>query len=73
MKKQIAALILAAIPMFGFAAEGAYPLDKVSIDLTDKAALQDGAQPLQTIAWVAMVLSSNVMSVLRLTWVSVKS
>ena len=44
MKKQIAALILAAIPMFGFAADGAYPLDKVSIDLTDKAALQDGAQ-----------------------------
>ena len=44
MKKQIAALILAAIPMFGFAAEGAYPLDKVSIDLTDKAAMQDGAR-----------------------------
>ena len=44
MKKQIAALLLAAIPMFGFAADGAYPLDKVSIDLTDKAALQDGAQ-----------------------------
>ncbi|QEY59660.1 cytochrome c1 [Pseudomonas sp. C27(2019)] len=44
MKKQIAALILAAIPMFGFAAGGAYPLDKVSIDLTDKAAMQDGAK-----------------------------
>ncbi len=29
MKKQIAALILAAIPMFGFAAGGAYPLDSV--------------------------------------------
>ena len=27
MKKQIAALILAAIPMCGFAAGGAYPLE----------------------------------------------
>ena len=44
MKKQIAALILAAIPMFGFAAAGEYPLDSVSIDLTDKAAMQDGAK-----------------------------
>ncbi|MDY0248960.1 MAG: cytochrome c1 [Pseudomonas sp.] len=44
MKKQIAALILAAIPMFGFAAGGEYPLDSVSIDLTDKAAMQDGAK-----------------------------
>ena len=44
MKKQIAALILAVIPMFGFAAGGAYPLDKVSIDLADKAAMQDGAK-----------------------------
>ncbi len=42
MKKQIAALLLAAIPMFGFAAT--YPLDSVSIDLTDKAAMQDGAK-----------------------------
>ena len=42
MKKQIAALLLAAIPMFGFAAD--YPLDSVSIDLSDKAALQDGAR-----------------------------
>lgn len=42
MKKQIAALLLAAIPMFGFAAS--YPLDSVSIDLSDKAALQDGAK-----------------------------
>ncbi|HZJ94635.1 MAG TPA: cytochrome c1 [Thiopseudomonas sp.] len=41
MKKKIIALLFAAIPTFGFAA---YPLDKVSIDLTDKAALQDGAQ-----------------------------
>jgi len=44
MKKQIAALLLAAIPMFGFAAAGEYPLDNVSIDLTDKAAMQDGAK-----------------------------
>lgn len=44
MKKQIAALLLAAIPMFGFAAGGTYPLDSVSIDLTDKAAMQDGAK-----------------------------
>ncbi|MDY7218297.1 cytochrome c1 [Denitrificimonas sp. JX-1] len=44
MKKQIAALLLAALPLFGFAAGGAYPLDSVKIDLTDKAALQDGAQ-----------------------------
>ena len=51
MKKQIAALILAAIPMFGFAADGAYPLDKVSIDLTDKAAMQDGAKLLHGLPW----------------------
>ena len=44
MKKQIAALLLAAIPMFGFAAVGEYPLDNVSIDLTDKVAMQDGAK-----------------------------
>ena len=44
MKKQIAALLLAALPMFGFAAGGAYPLDSVKIDLSDKAALQDGAR-----------------------------
>ncbi len=42
MKKKIVALIFAALPMFGFAADGAYPLDKVNIDLTDKAAMQDG-------------------------------
>ncbi|HUH57258.1 MAG TPA: cytochrome c1, partial [Pseudomonadales bacterium] len=44
MKKQIVTLLLAALPMFGFAAGGAYPLDSVSIDLTDKAAMQDGAR-----------------------------
>lgn len=41
MKKQIAALILAALPVFGFAATSV-PLDHVQIDLKDKAALQDG-------------------------------
>ena len=44
MKKHIIALLFAAIPTFGFAAAGAYPLDSVSIDLSDKAALQDGAR-----------------------------
>lgn len=44
MKKQIAALLIAALPMLGFAQDGPYPLDKVSIDLTDKAAMQDGLQ-----------------------------
>lgn len=42
MKKQFAALILALVPAFGFAAGPTVPLDKVEIDLTDKAALQDG-------------------------------
>lgn len=42
MKKQIVALIFAALPLFGFAAEGAWPMDKVETDLTDKAAMQDG-------------------------------
>lgn len=40
MKKTIAALIMAALPVFGFAQD--YPLDKIDIDLTDKAAMQDG-------------------------------
>ena len=42
MKKQFAALILALVPAFGFAAGGGAHLDKVDIDLTDKVALQDG-------------------------------
>ncbi len=42
MKKQVAALILALVPAFGFAAGPSVALDKVQIDLTDKAALQDG-------------------------------
>ncbi|CAD5106822.1 cytochrome c1 [Zestomonas carbonaria] len=44
MKKQFAALILALLPAFSFGAAGNYPLDKVDIDLADKAALQDGAR-----------------------------
>jgi len=42
MKKQFAALILAILPAFTFAAGPEAPLDKVDIDLTDKAAMQDG-------------------------------
>mgnify|MGYP003475529296 CR=1 FL=1 len=37
MKKQFAALILAILPAFSFAAGPAVELDKVDIDLTDKA------------------------------------
>lgn len=42
MKKIIATLLVSALPLFGHAAAGNYPLDKVNIDLTDKAAMQDG-------------------------------
>ncbi|CAM5618589.1 Cytochrome c1 OS=Stutzerimonas stutzeri OX=316 GN=CXK95_02920 PE=4 SV=1 [Stutzerimonas stutzeri] len=42
MKKQFAALILAILPVFAFAAGTEPHLDKVEIDLTDKAAMQDG-------------------------------
>lgn len=45
MKKQIFALILAALPAFASAAAvNEYPNDHVVIDLKDKAALQDGAK-----------------------------
>ncbi|MCC6074674.1 cytochrome c1 [Pseudomonas sp. GCM10022188] len=45
MKKQIAALIFAVLPAFAFASGGEnVHLDKVDVDLTDKAALQDGAR-----------------------------
>lgn len=44
MKKQFAALILALLPTFSFAAATNYPLEKANVDLTDKAALQDGAR-----------------------------
>ncbi len=38
-------MILAFLPVFGFAATEAGPeLDRVDIDLTDKAAMQDGAR-----------------------------
>lgn len=42
MKKQLAALIFAILPAFSFAAGVEPDLDKVDIDLTDKAAMQDG-------------------------------
>ncbi|MDV7209695.1 cytochrome c1 [Azotobacter beijerinckii] len=42
MKKQFAALIFAILPAFSFAAGAEPELDKVDIDLTDKAAMQDG-------------------------------
>ncbi|MBP5107659.1 cytochrome c1, partial [Pseudomonas protegens] len=45
MKKLFAVLILAAMPVLSFAAEHGGPeLEKVDIDLADKAALQDGAR-----------------------------
>ena len=45
MKKQIFALILAALPVFASAAAvNEYPNDPVVVDLADKAALQDGAK-----------------------------
>ncbi|MBF0675439.1 cytochrome c1 [Pseudomonas sp.] len=42
MKKLFAALILSVLPVASFAAAVNVQLDKVDIDLTDKAALQDG-------------------------------
>ncbi|MEX6502359.1 cytochrome c1 [Pseudomonas zhanjiangensis] len=43
MKKLFAAFIIAALPAFSFAAGGhGVELDQVEIDLTDKAAMQDG-------------------------------
>ncbi|MBA1202475.1 cytochrome c1 [Pseudomonas capeferrum] len=44
MKKLIAVLILAVMPVLSFAADHGFELDKVDIDLADKAALQDGAR-----------------------------
>lgn len=45
MKKQIAALLIAVMPTFAFAAGGSdVHLDSIDVDLTDKAALQDGAR-----------------------------
>ncbi len=42
MKKLFAAFIIAALPVFTFANEAGVHLDQVDIDLTDKAAMQDG-------------------------------
>lgn len=42
MKKQLAAFVLAILPAFSFAAGVNVKLDRVDIDLTDKAAMQDG-------------------------------
>lgn len=42
MKKLFAALMFSVLPFTAMAAGPAIPLDKVDIDLTDKAAMQDG-------------------------------
>ncbi|KPA95709.1 MULTISPECIES: cytochrome c1 [Pseudomonas] len=45
MKKLFAVLLLAALPVLSFAAEHGGPeLEKVDIDVSDKAAMQDGAR-----------------------------
>ena len=44
MKKLFAVLILAALPVFSFAAEHGAELESVDIDVSDKAAMQDGAR-----------------------------
>ncbi|KRW62745.1 cytochrome c1 [Pseudomonas sp. TTU2014-080ASC] len=44
MKKLFAAFVIAALPAFALGAASTIPLDKVDIDLTDKAAMQDGAR-----------------------------
>jgi len=44
MKKLIAVFLLAVMPAFSYAAETGLTLDKVDIDLADKAAMQDGAR-----------------------------
>ncbi len=44
MKKLFAVLMLAVMPVFSSAAEQGVQLDKVDIDVSDKAALQDGAR-----------------------------
>ena len=44
MKKLFAVLMLAMMPALSFAAEQGVQLDKVDIDVSDKAALQDGAR-----------------------------
>ena len=44
MKKLFAAFVIAALPALALGAASNYPLDKVDIDLRDKAAMQDGAR-----------------------------
>lgn len=44
MKKLFAAFVIAAMPALALGAASNYPLDKVDIDLSDKAAMQDGAR-----------------------------
>ena len=44
MKKLLAVLMLVALPVVSFASEQGVQLDKVDIDVSDKAALQDGAR-----------------------------
>jgi ubiquinol-cytochrome c reductase cytochrome c1 subunit len=44
MKKVLSLIVLLAVNGLVFAAGGAYPLDSVSIDLSDKASLQRGAK-----------------------------
>jgi ubiquinol-cytochrome c reductase cytochrome c1 subunit len=44
MKKLFAALVIAAMPVLALANTVGFELDKADIDLTDKAALQDGAR-----------------------------
>jgi len=42
MKKLLVAFVLAALPLLSFAAEHGAELEKVDIDVSDKAAMQDG-------------------------------
>ena len=44
MKKLFVALMLAALPLLSFASEQGPELEKVAIDVSDKAAMQDGAR-----------------------------
>ncbi len=45
MKKLFSVLILAALPVLSFASTSSGPeLEKVDIDVSDKAAMQDGAR-----------------------------
>ena len=44
MKKSIIALLFAALPTLGFAEAPRYEWQSINVDLTDKAAMQDGAR-----------------------------